>query len=55
MFVGYGVQAPEFGWDDFKGVDLTGKTMVVLIGDPPVPDPADPATPRPEDVRRLRP
>ncbi len=41
MFVGYGVQAPEYQWDDFKGVDLTGKTMVVLIGDPPVPDPAD--------------
>ncbi len=43
VFVGYGVQAPEFGWDDYKGVDLEGKTMVVLIGDPPVPDPADPA------------
>ncbi len=41
VFVGYGVQAPEFGWDDYKGVDLKGKTMVVLIGDPPVPDPAD--------------
>jgi Zn-dependent M28 family amino/carboxypeptidase len=42
VFVGYGVQAPEFSWDDYKGVDLSGKTMVVLIGDPPVPDPADP-------------
>lgn len=42
VFVGYGVTAPEFDWDDYKGVDLTGKTMVVLIGDPPVPDPADP-------------
>jgi Zn-dependent M28 family amino/carboxypeptidase len=42
VFVGYGVQAPEFNWDDFKGVDVKGKTMVVLIGDPPVPDPADP-------------
>ena len=41
VFVGYGVQAPEFGWDDFKGVDLKGKTLVVLIGDPPVPDPTD--------------
>jgi Zn-dependent M28 family amino/carboxypeptidase/nicotinamidase-related amidase len=38
VFVGYGVQAPEFSWDDYKGVDLKGKTMVVLIGDPPVPD-----------------
>jgi Zn-dependent M28 family amino/carboxypeptidase len=38
VFVGYGVQAPEFGWDDYKGIDLQGKTMVVLVGDPPVED-----------------
>jgi Zn-dependent M28 family amino/carboxypeptidase len=43
VFVGYGVRAPEFNWDDYKGVDLRGKTMVVLVGDPPVPDPANPA------------
>ncbi len=43
VFVGYGVEAPEASWDDFKGVDLAGKTMVVLIGDPPVPDPTDPS------------
>ncbi len=42
VFVGYGVQAPEFRWDDYKGLDLRGKTMVVLVGDPPVPDPAKP-------------
>jgi Zn-dependent M28 family amino/carboxypeptidase len=42
VFVGYGVQAPEFRWDDYKGVDLRGKTMVVLVGDPPVPDPEKP-------------
>jgi Zn-dependent M28 family amino/carboxypeptidase len=42
VFVGYGVQAPEYRWDDYKGVDLRGKTMVVLVGDPPVPDPARP-------------
>jgi Zn-dependent M28 family amino/carboxypeptidase len=42
VFVGYGVQAPEYNWDDYKGVDLKGKTMVVLVGDPPLPDPADP-------------
>jgi Zn-dependent M28 family amino/carboxypeptidase len=41
VFVGYGVQAPEFNWDDYKGVDVKGKTMVVLVGDPPVPDPSD--------------
>jgi Zn-dependent M28 family amino/carboxypeptidase len=43
VFVGYGVVAPEVNWDDYKGTDLSGKTMVVLIGDPPVPDPADPS------------
>lgn len=36
IFVGYGVQAPEFGWDDFKGVDVKGKTIVVLVNDPQV-------------------
>jgi Zn-dependent M28 family amino/carboxypeptidase len=41
IFVGYGVQAPEFQWDDFKGVDVKGKILVELINDPPVPDPAD--------------
>ncbi len=43
VFVGYGVQAPEYNWDDYKGIDLKGKTMVVLVGDPPVADPADPS------------
>ncbi len=43
VFVGYGVQAPEFGWDDYKGMDLKGKTLVMLVGDPPVPDPGDPS------------
>jgi Zn-dependent M28 family amino/carboxypeptidase len=38
LFVGYGVQAPEFQWDDFKGVDVKGKVIVVLVNDPPVPD-----------------
>ncbi len=41
VFVGYGVVAPELGWDDFKGVDVRGKTVLVLVGDPPVPDPKD--------------
>ncbi len=41
VFVGYGVTAPEMNWDDFKGVDVRGKTVLMLIGDPPVPDPAD--------------
>ncbi len=42
VFVGYGVTAPEYGWDDFKGVDVRGKTVVILVGDPPVPDPKRP-------------
>ena len=42
VFAGYGVQAPEYGWDDFKGVDVKGKTIMVLVNDPPVPDKADP-------------
>lgn len=40
VFVGYGVEAPEFQWDDFKGVDVTGKTIVVLVNDPPLADTA---------------
>ena len=43
VFVGYGVQAPEFAWDDFKGLDVKGKTLIVLVNDPPIPlDPAKP-------------
>ena len=34
VFVGYGVKAPERGWDDFKGEDMHGKIMVVLVNDP---------------------
>ena len=38
VFVGYGVSAPEFGWDDYKGQDVRGKTVVMLVNDPPVTD-----------------
>ncbi len=41
VFAGYGVQAPEHNWDDFKGIDVKGKTIIVLVNDPPVPDPAN--------------
>jgi Zn-dependent M28 family amino/carboxypeptidase len=34
VFVGYGVTAPERGWDDFKGVDVRGKVIVMLVNDP---------------------
>src|SRR5579859_7723015 len=43
VFVGYGAVAPEYGWDDYKGADLKGKTLVMLINDPPIPDPSDPS------------
>ena len=43
VFVGYGVVAPEYGWDDYKDVDVHGKTILMLINDPAIPDPADPA------------
>jgi Zn-dependent M28 family amino/carboxypeptidase len=43
VFVGYGIVAPEYGWDDYKGVDVKGKTILMLINDPPVPDPKDPS------------
>jgi Zn-dependent M28 family amino/carboxypeptidase len=38
VFVGYGVVAPEYGWDDYKDVDVRGKTVVMLVNDPAVPD-----------------
>ncbi|MFP4623804.1 MAG: M28 family peptidase [Gemmatimonadota bacterium] len=37
VFVGYGIRAPEWRWDDFKGKDLTGKVLLFLVGDPPAP------------------
>ena len=34
VFVGYGINAPERGWNDYEGVDVRGKTVVILINDP---------------------
>jgi Zn-dependent M28 family amino/carboxypeptidase len=34
VFVGYGIVAPEYGWDDYKDVDVTGRTIVMLVNDP---------------------
>jgi len=42
VFAGYGVQAENFNWDDFKGVDVKGKTIVVLVNDPQIPLASDP-------------
>jgi len=44
VFAGYGVQAPEYQWDDFRGVDVKGKTILVLVNDPPVPVAGNPNT-----------
>src|SRR3989454_7007235 len=43
VFVGYGIVAPQYSWDDYKDVDVRGKTLLMLIGDPPVPDPKNPS------------
>jgi Zn-dependent M28 family amino/carboxypeptidase len=39
-FVGYGITAPEYGWSDYEGVDVSGKIVVSLVNDPPSADPA---------------
>ena len=41
VFVGYGATAPEYKWDDFKGADVRGKILLVLVNDPPAP-PSEP-------------
>jgi len=40
VFVGYGVVAPEYAWDDYKDEDVHGKIVVMLVNDPPVDNPA---------------
>jgi Zn-dependent M28 family amino/carboxypeptidase len=39
VFVGFGITAPEFGWDDYAGVDVKGKVVLCIVGDPPSDDP----------------
>ena len=39
VFVGHGIVAPEFQWDDFKGVDVKGKVLVLFTNEPPSTDP----------------
>jgi Zn-dependent M28 family amino/carboxypeptidase len=39
VFVGYGIEAPEFKWNDYKGVDLHGKVLLMLVNEPPSDDP----------------
>lgn len=39
VYVGYGIQAPEYNWDDYKGVDVKGKVLLMLVNEPPSDDP----------------
>jgi Zn-dependent M28 family amino/carboxypeptidase len=39
VFVGYGINAPEYQWDDYKGVNLKGKVLLMLVNQPPSDDP----------------
>jgi Zn-dependent M28 family amino/carboxypeptidase len=39
VYVGYGISAPEYNWDDYKGVDLKGKALLMLVNEPPSDDP----------------
>jgi Zn-dependent M28 family amino/carboxypeptidase len=39
VFVGYGIEAPEYGWDDYKGLDVHGKVLLMLVNEPPSDDP----------------
>ena len=39
VFVGYGIEAPEYSWDDYKGMDVKGKVLLMLVNEPPSDDP----------------
>ena len=39
VYVGYGIDAPEYKWDDYKGMDVTGKVLLMLVNEPPSEDP----------------
>ncbi len=39
VYVGYGIEAPEYKWDDYKGVDVKGKVLLMLVNEPPSDDP----------------
>jgi Zn-dependent M28 family amino/carboxypeptidase len=39
VFVGYGIEAPEYNWDDYKGLDVHGKVLLMLVNEPPSDDP----------------
>jgi len=39
VFVGFGIEAPEYNWDDYKGMDVHGKVLLMLVNEPPSDDP----------------
>jgi Zn-dependent M28 family amino/carboxypeptidase len=39
VYVGYGIEAPEYNWDDYKGLDVRGKVLLMLVNEPPSDDP----------------
>ncbi len=39
VYVGYGIEAPEYNWDDYKGVDVKGRVLLMLVNEPPSDDP----------------
>src|SRR6267142_3439806 len=39
VYVGYGIEAPEFKWDDYKDTDVKGKVLLMLVNEPPSDDP----------------
>src|SRR5579863_1875641 len=39
VYVGYGIEAPEYNWDDYKGADVRGKVLLMLVNEPPSDDP----------------
>ncbi len=39
VYVGYGIEAPEYNWDDYKGADVAGKVLLMLVNEPPSEDP----------------
>lgn len=54
IFAGYGIVAPEYGWDDYRGVDVRNKLIIVLSGEPSRPDKTDPKKMTRHFLREIR-
>ena len=44
VFVGHGINAPELGWNDYAGIDMKGKTVLILVNDPDFEPPDEKAS-----------